>query len=83
MGGDVQVYRKAVKQGFDFTLMVVGASGLGKSTFINSLFLSQIYNQKDPKHHLVSHPFLPSPFPEGDEPPSRCPRRRRSRSSGW
>ncbi|KAL7738133.1 hypothetical protein ACLKA6_006477 [Drosophila palustris] len=39
-----QVYRKAVKRGFEFTLMVVGASGLGKSTLINSMFLSDVYN---------------------------------------
>ncbi|XP_067627229.1 protein peanut [Eurosta solidaginis] len=39
-----QVYRKAVKRGFEFTLMVVGASGLGKSTLINSMFIADIYN---------------------------------------
>ena len=33
-----QVYRKAMKKGFDFTLMVVGESGLGKSTLMDSLF---------------------------------------------
>jgi len=38
-----QVFRKSVKRGFEFSLMVVGASGLGKSTLINSLFLSSIY----------------------------------------
>lgn len=38
-----QVHRKAVKKGFEFSLMVVGASGLGKSTLINSLFLTDLY----------------------------------------
>lgn len=42
-----QVYRKAVKKGFEFTLMVVGESGLGKSTLINSLFLTDVYNSSD------------------------------------
>lgn len=59
-----QVFRRAVKNGFDFTLMVVGKplviftvvkieflgrSGLGKSTFINTLFLAEInnLNEKD------------------------------------
>uniref|UniRef100_A0A915CAJ2 Septin n=1 Tax=Parascaris univalens TaxID=6257 RepID=A0A915CAJ2_PARUN len=37
-----QVFRRAVKNGFEFTLMVVGQSGLGKSTFINSLFSAEI-----------------------------------------
>ncbi|XP_053335069.1 septin-5-like isoform X2 [Clarias gariepinus] len=41
-----QVCRKAVKKGFDFTLMVVGESGLGKSTLINSLFLTDLYKER-------------------------------------
>ncbi|XP_013416530.1 septin-2 isoform X4 [Lingula anatina] len=41
-----QVHRKAVKKGFNFTLMVVGESGLGKSTLINSLFLTDIYKDR-------------------------------------
>ncbi|CAG5131162.1 unnamed protein product, partial [Candidula unifasciata] len=42
-----QVHRKAVRKGFDFTLMVVGESGLGKSTLINSLFLSELYKDRE------------------------------------
>ncbi|XP_040063237.1 septin-7 isoform X1 [Ixodes scapularis] len=43
-----QVYRKAVKKGFEFTLMVVGESGLGKSTLLNSMFLTDVYSNEYP-----------------------------------
>lgn len=43
-----QVYRKSVKKGFEFTLMVVGESGLGKSTLINSLFMTDLYGNDWP-----------------------------------
>ncbi|XP_059848455.1 septin-7-like [Hypanus sabinus] len=43
-----QVYRKSIKRGFEFTLLVVGESGLGKSTLINSLFLSELYSKEYP-----------------------------------
>jgi len=42
-----QVYRKSVKKGFDFNLMIIGETGLGKSTFINSLFLTELYNANE------------------------------------
>ncbi|XP_056450772.1 septin-5-like [Gadus chalcogrammus] len=41
-----QVNRKTVKKGFTFTLMVTGESGLGKSTLINSLFLTDLYKDR-------------------------------------
>jgi septin 2 len=39
-------HRKSVKRGFEFTLMVVGESGLGKSTLIQSLFLTNFFGNK-------------------------------------
>uniref|UniRef100_H3CCC5 Septin n=1 Tax=Tetraodon nigroviridis TaxID=99883 RepID=H3CCC5_TETNG len=41
-----QVHRKTVKKGFTFTLMVAGESGLGKSTLIKSLFLTDLYKDR-------------------------------------
>ncbi|KRX39465.1 Septin-7 [Trichinella murrelli] len=38
-----QVHGNALKKGFEFTIMVVGESGLGKSTLLNTLFMADIY----------------------------------------
>ncbi|XP_034170003.1 septin 9b isoform X2 [Pangasianodon hypophthalmus] len=37
-----QMKRNAMKQGFELNIMVVGQSGLGKSTLINTLFKSKV-----------------------------------------
>ncbi|PWN96120.1 putative cell division control protein CDC3 [Tilletiopsis washingtonensis] len=42
-----QVHRKSVRKGFTFTCMVVGESGLGKSTLINTLFNTRLYARKE------------------------------------
>ncbi|XP_023237585.1 septin-7-like [Centruroides sculpturatus] len=43
-----EIYRLSVRRGFHFTLMLVGEAGLGKSTFLNNLFLSNIYSDEYP-----------------------------------
>lgn len=41
-----QIHRKTIKKGFEFTLMVAGESGLGKSTLVNTLFLADLYQDR-------------------------------------
>ncbi|CAG0892072.1 unnamed protein product [Darwinula stevensoni] len=41
-----QVHRKFVKKGFEFTLMIAGEAGLGKTTLVNSLFLTDLYPER-------------------------------------
>ncbi|BGP45290.1 Cell division control protein 3 [Rhodotorula kratochvilovae] len=48
-----QYHRRSVRKGFHFTAMVVGESGLGKSTLVNTLFNTSLYAKKDvprPEH---------------------------------
>ena len=42
----MQVYRRAVKRGFSFNLMLAGESGLGKASLINSMFLADVCQKK-------------------------------------
>ncbi|KRZ69302.1 Septin-7 [Trichinella papuae] len=48
------VHGNALKKGFEFTIMVVGESGLGKSTLLNTLFMADIYppERKPRSKHL-------------------------------
>ncbi|KAG9338803.1 hypothetical protein JZ751_025240 [Albula glossodonta] len=67
-----QMRKKTMKTGFDFNIMIVGHSGLGKSTLVNTLFKSQVSrrstgwsrDEKIPKTveiKSVSHDGLLSP----------------------
>ncbi|KAH3681455.1 hypothetical protein WICPIJ_007612 [Wickerhamomyces pijperi] len=44
-----QWHRRSFKQGFNLNLLVVGESGLGKSTLINTLFNKELYKPKEAK----------------------------------
>lgn len=51
-----QMHRKSVRKGFQFTCMVVGESGLGKSTMVNTLFGTALYPPKNVLPPHVEHP---------------------------
>ena len=42
-----QVYRRALARGFQFNLLLLGESGLGKSSLINSMFWSDLLCKED------------------------------------
>ncbi|KAF9380495.1 hypothetical protein CPB97_008294 [Podila verticillata] len=47
--------RKNVKKGFQFTLMVVGASGLGRTTFINTLCDADVVPKRESDDPEMAH----------------------------
>lgn len=61
-----QIHRKTIKKGFEFTLMVAGESGLGKSTLVNTLFLTNLYQDRiiPPVEGIHSIRYEGVPFPE-------------------
>nr|CAD2139808.1 unnamed protein product [Meloidogyne enterolobii] len=48
-----QVFRRCLKNGFEFSLMVVGQSGLGKSTFLNTLFMAELLDLKHEEYSKI------------------------------
>lgn len=44
-----QLQARALKRGFEFNILVVGGTGLGKSTFVNTLFCSHLLESKATK----------------------------------
>ncbi|KAG8894832.1 hypothetical protein FRC01_012716, partial [Tulasnella sp. 417] len=47
--------RKNVKKGVQFTLMVVGGSGTGRTTFVNTLCESEVLTHKDSDSPETAH----------------------------
>ncbi|OLY84038.1 Cell division control protein 3 [Smittium mucronatum] len=48
-----QVYEHSLKTGFKFNMMVVGESGLGKATLINSLFDTKIFAENEDSNIVI------------------------------
>jgi cell division control protein 11 len=63
--------RNKVKKGLTFTLMVVGASGTGKTTFVNTLCAKPVLEHKesdDPEHAHVEEGVRIKPVTVGNTP---------------
>lgn len=56
-----QIEKRLLKRGFQFNIMVVGQSGLGKTTLVNSLFASHLAatsGRVNPEEKLISTPKI-------------------------
>jgi cell division control protein 11 len=68
--------RNKVKKGLTFTLMVVGASGTGKTTFVNTLCAKPVLEHKesdDPEHAHIEEGVRIKPVTVGTSPPEQPP----------
>jgi GTPase SAR1 family protein len=66
--------RNKVKKGLTFTLMVVGASGTGKTTFVNTLCAKPVLEHKesdDPEHAHIEEGVRIKPVTVGPFPPPK------------
>jgi len=64
--------RNKVKKGLTFTLMVVGASGTGKTTFVNTLCAKPVLEHKesdDPEHAHIEEGVRIKPVTVGTHIP--------------
>lgn len=52
-----QWHRKSIRRGFNLNLLIVGESGLGKSTLINTLFNQEIYPTNEIKDPAAERPL--------------------------
>src|SRR5205814_8820584 len=67
--------RNKVKKGLTFTLMVVGSSGTGNTTFVNTLCAKPVLEHKeadDPEHAHVEHGVRIKPVTVGTSFPVHC-----------
>ena len=49
-----QVHRRALAQGFQFNLLVLGEAGLGKSSLVNSMLWCEVWSWKHTKIFTIT-----------------------------
>ena len=57
-----QVHRRALAQGFQFNLLVLGEAGLGKSSLVNSMLWCEVWSWKHTKIFTITEKALVGSF---------------------